>query len=95
MMMLPLAFLLAGPLADNVFEPAVGQAGWEQVAPLVGNGVGAGIGLMLLIAGMGNAFLTLLVYLLPAIRRIEADLPDYVPAESPVSASPVMETSAV
>lgn len=77
MVLLPIAYLIVGPLADNVFEPAVGQPGWERVAPLVGDGPGAGIGLMLLICGLGNAFLTLLVYLVPAIRRIEADLPDY------------------
>jgi hypothetical protein len=77
MVLLPIAYLIVGPLADNVFEPAVGQPGWERVAPLVGDGPGAGIGLMLLICGFGNAFLTLLVYLIPAIRRIEADLPDY------------------
>lgn len=77
MVLLPIAYLLVGPLADNVFEPAVGQAGWEWVAPLVGDGPGAGIGLMLLICGFGNAFLSFLVYLIPAIRRIEADLPDY------------------
>jgi MFS family permease len=77
MVLLPIAYLVVGPLADNGFEPAVGQPGWERVAPLVGDGVGAGIGLMLLICGFGTAFLTFLVYLIPAIRRIEADLPDY------------------
>ncbi|MAS32937.1 MAG: hypothetical protein CL610_02945 [Anaerolineaceae bacterium] len=77
MLLMPVAFVLAGPLADNVFEPTVGQAGWERVAPLVGDGFGAGIGLMLLICGFGTAFLSLLVYLIPAIRRLEADLPDF------------------
>lgn len=77
MVLLPVAFLIVGPLADNVFEPAIGQPGWERVAPLVGDGPGAGIGLMLLICGLGNAFLSFLVYLIPAIRRIEDDLPDY------------------
>ena len=77
MVLLPIAYLIVGPLADNVFEVAVGQSGWERFAPLVGDGPGAGIGLMLLICGFGNAFLTFLVYLIPAIRRIEADLPDY------------------
>ncbi len=66
MMMMPVAFLLVGPLADNVFEPAVGKAGWETVAPLVGNHVGAGIGLLLLLGGGLTTILTLAVYALPA-----------------------------
>jgi hypothetical protein len=39
-------YLVAGPLADRVFEPAVGGPGWERVVPLVEDGPGAGIGLM-------------------------------------------------
>lgn len=90
MLLLPLAFLLAGPLADQVFEAAVAQPGWERVAPLVGEAKGAGIGLMLVICGLGNAFLTFLVYLIPAIRRIEADLPDYetLPSAEALAAAP-------
>src|SRR5690606_10320093 len=93
MLMLPLAYLLAGPLADRVFEPAVGQPGWELFAPLVGSSLGAGMGLMFLISGFGNALLTLLVYAIPAVRRIEADLPDYsaasAEADVPMSESPL------
>jgi DHA3 family macrolide efflux protein-like MFS transporter len=86
MAMLPLSYLLVGPLADNVFEPAVGQAGWSAVAPLVGDGVGAGIGLMFLIGGIFTTILTLVVYALPAVRNLETSLPDYIPQEdAPVS----------
>jgi DHA3 family macrolide efflux protein-like MFS transporter len=77
MLMMPISFLLVGPLADNVFEPAVGKAGWETVAPLVGNGIGSGIGLLLLLCGGMTALLTLIVYAIPAIRHVEAKLPDY------------------
>ncbi|MBZ0303403.1 MAG: MFS transporter [Anaerolineae bacterium] len=87
MLMMPIAFLLVGPLADQVFEPAVGQAGWSSVAPLVGSGAGAGMGLLLLICGLGTALLTALVYAVPAVRRIEADLPDF---EAEVAATPAM-----
>ena len=73
----PVAFLLAGPLADKVFEPAVRSAAWTPLAWLVGVGPGAGIGLMLVIAGAATGLLTLAVYALPAIRRLEATLPDY------------------
>jgi MFS transporter, DHA3 family, macrolide efflux protein len=86
MAMLPLAFLLAGPLADNVFEPAVGQAGWQIVAPLVGDGVGSGMGLLMVLGGALTTILTLLVYAVPAVRHLERDLPDFVPENQAVSA---------
>lgn len=92
MLMLPLAYLLAGPLADRVFEPAVRQPGWELVAPLVGSSLGAGMGLMFLICGFGNALLTLLVYAIPAVRRMEADMPDHSAAVSAAADVPMSES---
>ncbi len=95
----PLAYLLAGPLADQVFEPAVGQAGWETVAPLVGNGVGSGMGMIIAIGGALAALTTVVVYALPSVRHMEANLPDYEPVaaveteDSPVSDEPEMEVS--
>ena len=41
----PVAFLIAGPLADQVFEPARRLVAWRAVAWAVGAGPGAGIGL--------------------------------------------------
>ncbi len=90
MLLLPLAYLLVGPLADNVFEPAVGQPGWEAVAPLVGSGPGAGMGLILFLAGVLTAIISLIVYAVPAIRHLEANLPDY---NVPVAASDGAEIS--
>ena len=52
MLLLPISYLFVGRLADQVFTPAVGKAGWSLVAPLVGNGAGAGMGLMIVIAGL-------------------------------------------
>lgn len=72
----PLAFLIAGPLADQVFEPARRLPTWRAVAWAVGAGPGAGIGLMFVIGGALTLLLTLAVYALPAIRHLEADLPD-------------------
>jgi hypothetical protein len=80
--LIPLSYLLVGPLADEVFEPAVGKAGWERVAPLVGDGAGAGMGLMMVIAGVILAVTTTAVYLIPRVRHMEAELPDYVPTSS-------------
>jgi MFS family permease len=79
MLLIPLSYLLVGPLADTVFEPAVGQAGWEQVASLVGNTAGAGMGLIMVLAGSVLTVATLLVYAIPRVRHMEAEMPDYVP----------------
>jgi MFS family permease len=76
LLMAPLAFLAAGPLADRVFEPARRQPDWRNVAWLVGGGPGAGMGLLFVMAGALVVALTVLVYALPAIRRLEIDLPD-------------------
>lgn len=82
MLLMPLAFLVSGPLADNVVEPAIDSSGWEVVAPLVGSQPGSGIGLIMVIAGAGITIATLLVYASPAIRQMEVTLPDYHPVEA-------------
>lgn len=81
MLLTPLAFLASGPLADKVFEPAVGAAGWDAVAPLVGNTAGSGMGLMMVIGGLGCLAISLVMLSFPAIRNMEANMPDYVPTE--------------
>jgi DHA3 family macrolide efflux protein-like MFS transporter len=73
----PVGYLVAGPLTDGVFEPAVRLPAWSHVAWLVGAGPGAGIGLMLFIGGSMTVLLSLIVYGLPTIRGMEAALPDY------------------
>jgi MFS family permease len=75
----PLAMLMAGPLADRVFEPAMQPGG--SLAPvfggLVGVGPGAGMGLMLVIAGLLSAAVGLAGYAFPAVRNAERLLPDH------------------
>src|SRR5690606_6455007 len=78
-LLIPLSYLLVGPLADTVFEPAVGTPGWERVAPLVGSTTGAGMGLLMVIAGAALVVVTLAVYAVPRVRGMEAELPDYAP----------------
>jgi MFS family permease len=73
----PVSFLVTGPLVDNIIEPAVGKPGWEIVAPLVGSKPGAGMGLVLVVAGALIFVTAAMVYALPQVRRLEADLPDY------------------
>jgi len=75
----PLAMLIAGPLADNVFEPAMmpGGALAGVFGGLVGTGPGAGMALMFLISGILGIFVGLGGYAFYVIRHAEDILPDH------------------
>jgi hypothetical protein len=79
-----LSLLVAGPMADHVFEPAM-RAGGKLVpvfGGLTGTGPGAGMGLMFLLGGLGGVLAGLGGYLVRVVRDSEAILPDYdMPAE--------------
>lgn len=75
----PVATALAGPLADNVFEPAMQPDG--ALAPLfgwlVGTGAGAGMSVMFVVTGLIGVVVGLGGYLFPAIRDAEDLLLDH------------------
>ncbi len=77
----PVAYLLAGPLADRVAEPlmAPGGALAGTVGQVLGVGTGRGFGLILLLTGLVVAVAPLLAALVRPIRRVELELPDAVP----------------
>ncbi len=77
LLLTPLASLVAGPLADRVFEPARRLPAWRGVGWLVGFGPGAGIGMIFVVSSALVLALSLAAYAIPAIRRLEADLPDH------------------
>lgn len=82
----PLAMLIAGPLADHVFEPAL-QPGGTLVplfGALVGTGEGAGMALMFILSGLAGAFVGILGYLVPIIRDVETLLPDHDQVSPPL-----------
>lgn len=68
-----IALLIAGPLADRVFEPALQQN--NRLASLfnliAGTGAGAGITLLYILTSVSLVLVGLGGYLLPALRRIE------------------------
>lgn len=74
----PLAILLAGPLADRVFEPALSDGGalTDSIGALIGVGAGRGIGFLYVLAGVFTALLAVVGWLLPHVRNIETELPD-------------------
>jgi MFS transporter, DHA3 family, macrolide efflux protein len=75
----PLAMLLAGPLADRVLEPALmpGGALVPLVGRLVGTGAGAGMALMLVLAGTATALTALVAMTLRSVRDVESSVPDH------------------
>jgi MFS family permease len=77
---MPLAYALAGPLAEIFFEPWMSTGGLLSLflGPLIGNGKGRGMGLMFIIIGLLYMLLAALVLLHPRIRRLEVELPDAI-----------------
>jgi hypothetical protein len=86
----PLSLLLAGPLADGVFEPAMRANGLlaGSVGSIIGVGPGRGIGLFITILGVLSAVAALAAYLHAPIRRVEDDIPD---AEMPIAAPAALQ----
>ena len=78
-MVMPLGFLVAGPLADQVFGPALMPGGSlaGTFGGLVGTGAGAGIGLMFVCTSIMGMTIGVTGYLFPWVRNVERDLPDH------------------
>jgi MFS family permease len=75
---LPLAYFLAGPLADHVFEPmlAPGGALASTVGAVIGVGRGRGIGLLLMVLGVLVLIWVAIAFSNPRLRHLEDELPD-------------------
>jgi len=87
----PLGQLLAGQLADHVFEPAMvpGGAFAESLGPIFGTGRGAGIGVVIVIGGVIAILNGLAGYLIEPIREIETILPDQGISEKAAAEAPL------
>jgi DHA3 family macrolide efflux protein-like MFS transporter len=77
----PLAYLIAGPLADNLFGPMMSKGGAlaDKVGQIIGVGPERGIGLMFILSGVLLLVVTAAAYAYPRLRLIEDELPDVVP----------------
>jgi MFS family permease len=87
----PVAMLAAGPLADFVFEPGMRAGGGltSLFGGLFGTGPGAGMAVMMFLAGVAGIAVALAGYLFPAVRDAESILPDHDHAlVSPASSGP-------
>lgn len=80
---MPLAYLIAGPLADNVFNPLLVEGGAlaDTVGQLIGVGPGRGTGFMFILIGVVTVLVAGGGYLNSHVRNLEDELPDAMPAE--------------
>ena len=78
----PVAFVAAGPVADNVFEPLLLDDGLlaDSVGKVWETGVGRGSALLVSCVGLAVIVLAGIAWLTPSIRNIEHDIPDALPA---------------
>ncbi|MEW6084798.1 MAG: MFS transporter [Chloroflexota bacterium] len=85
---MPISFLLAGPLADRVFGPLMEANGaWANtfLGTLLETGAGRGIGFMFVSSALIGIVVTMVAYANPRIRNIEDELPDAIRAANPSS----------
>ena len=72
------AYLLAGPLVDNVFNPLMAEKGVvaQLIGKVVNTGMGQGVTLMLVLLGILNLAVVAIAYREPRLRHLETELPD-------------------
>jgi DHA3 family macrolide efflux protein-like MFS transporter len=75
---LPLAYVIAGPLADRVFTPLLVAGGplAGTVGRVLGVGAGRGIGLLFVFLGTFVVLISAVAFMSPRLRLIEQELPD-------------------
>jgi MFS family permease len=74
-----LASLIAGPLADYVFEPAMIEGGnlWAVFGGIFGTGKGAGMGLLYVISSVSLLLVGAIGYTFRLLRDVESIVPDH------------------
>jgi DHA3 family macrolide efflux protein-like MFS transporter len=86
----PLGILLAGPLADGVFEPLLAADGAlaGSVGRLIATGPGRGIAFLFILAGLGTMLMAAAGWLHPRVRCLEEEIPDQLPEVPTGAAAP-------
>jgi len=86
--------LLAAPLADYVFKPAMAPGGAlvPVLGPLIGVGASRGTGVLISVVGVIIMATTLIALGIPQLRRVEVDLPDH---DAALAARPEIQPAAI
>jgi MFS family permease len=95
--MIPLAFILSGPLADKFFEPLMIEGGALAstfLGKILGTGPGRGIGLMFIISCLFLWGESLVAYTNPRIRNLESEIPDAILDEDEAAEDATIEYQA-
>lgn len=81
---MPLAYLMAAPLAERVLGPmlAPGAALADSLGRIIGVGEERGLAAVMLADAILLMLLAAVIMLVPTLRRLEQDVPDAIPAES-------------
>ena len=77
--MIPIAYILAGPLNDNIFKPLLEEGGVLAdtiIGQLLGVGPSRGTGLLFIVIGFLSILVAASGYLNPRVRNVETELPD-------------------
>jgi len=85
----PVSYLIAGPLADHLFEPGMQENGALSgiFGTWLGVGDGRGIGLMMVIMGVITMVVVIAGIFYKPLRRVDIDLPDAMPDPEPPAGS--------
>lgn len=77
---IPLAYVVAGPLADRIFEPLMAADGLlaGSIGQILGVGPGRGIGLLFITMEIIAIIVTVAIYRYPRLRFVERELPDVI-----------------
>ena len=72
------AYLLAGPLVDNVLNPLMAEGGIvaQAIGRIINTGMGQGVTLLLVLLGIINLMVVAIAYREPRLRYLEQELPD-------------------
>ena len=72
------AYLLAGPLVDNVLNPLMAEGGVmaQMIGRFINTGMGQGVTLLLVLLGIINLMVVAIAYREPRLRYLERELPD-------------------